>query len=63
MTELSGRGITLLVVTHEIGFARSSCDNVAIMVDGGIIERGPPGDVLVNPKEARSRAFLQKVIG
>ncbi len=62
MTELSGRGITMLVVTHEIEFARSSCDNVAIMVDGRIIEHGPPGDVLVNPKEARSQAFLRRVI-
>jgi len=62
MTELSGRGITTLVVTHEIGFARSSCDAVAIMVDGRIIEHGPPGDVLVNPKEERSRAFLRRVI-
>ncbi len=63
MTELSKRGITMLVVTHEIGFARSSCDNVAIMIDGGIIEHGPPGDVLVNPKDARSQAFLRRVIG
>lgn len=44
-------------------FARNSCDNVAIMVDGGIIEHGLPGDVLVNPQEARSRAFLRRVIG
>ena len=63
MTEMSGRGITMLVVTHEIGFARSSCDTVAIMVDGRIIEHGPPGEVLVNPKEERSRAFLRRVIG
>ena len=63
MTELSGRGITMLVVTHEIGFARSSCDAVAIMVDGRIIEHGPPGEVLVNPKKERSRAFLRRVIG
>ena len=63
MTELSSRGITMLVVTHEIEFARNSCDNVAIMVDGGIIEHGPPGDVLVNPQEARSRAILRRSIG
>ncbi len=63
MTNLSGRGITMLVVTHEIEFARKSCDRVAIMVDGGIIEHGLPGDVLVNPQEARSRAFLRRVIG
>ena len=63
MTELSGRGITMLVVTHEIAFARSSCDAVAIMVDGRIIEHGPPDEVLVNPKEERSRAFLRRVIG
>jgi polar amino acid transport system ATP-binding protein len=63
MTKLSRRGITMLVVTHEIEFARDSCDNVAIMVDGGIIEHGPPGDVLVNPQEARSQAFLRRVIG
>ncbi len=63
MSALSGRGITMLVITHEIGFARSSCDDVAIMADGGIIEHGPPGDVLVNPKDGRSRAFLRRVIG
>jgi polar amino acid transport system ATP-binding protein len=63
MTKLSRRGITMLVVTHEIEFARNSCDNVAIMVDGGIIEHGPPGDVLVNPQEARSQAFLRRSIG
>jgi len=63
MTALSGRGITMLVVTHEIEFARSSCDAVAIMVDGRIIEHGPPGEVLVNPREDRSRAFLRRVIG
>ena len=62
MTELSGRGITMLGVPHEIGFARSSCDTVAIMVDGRIIEHGPPGEGLVNPKEERSRAFLRRVI-
>jgi polar amino acid transport system ATP-binding protein len=63
MTELSGRGITMLVVTHEIGFARSSCDAVAIMVDGVIIEHGPPDEVLVNPRQERSREFMRRVIG
>ena len=61
MTALSHRGITMMVVTHEIGFARSSCDEVAIMVDGVIIEHGPPDEVLLNPKEERSRAFLRRV--
>ncbi len=46
-----------------MAFARNSCDSVAIMVDGGIIEHGLPGDVLVNPQDARSRAFLRRVIG
>ena len=63
LTELSERGITMLVVTHEIGFARISCDAVAIMVDGRILEHGPPSEVLVNPKEERSRTFLRRAIG
>jgi len=63
MRALSNRGITMLVVTHEIEFARDSCDNVAIMIDGRIVEEGSPGEVLRNPKEERSRTFLRRVIG
>ncbi|MDZ7684507.1 MAG: amino acid ABC transporter ATP-binding protein [Gammaproteobacteria bacterium] len=62
MSELSTRGITMIVVTHEIGFARNSCNKAAIMVDGSILEYGLPEDVLGNPKEERSREFLRRIL-
>lgn len=63
MAELSQRGITMLVVTHEIGFARSSCDQVALMVDGRVLEYGTPEEVISNPQKEQSRAFLSRVTG
>jgi polar amino acid transport system permease protein len=59
---LAGTGMTMIIVTHEMGFARQVADRVA-MVDGGvIIETGPPGECLANPKEERTRAFLSHVL-
>ncbi len=55
-------GMTMVVVTHEIGFAREVAD-VAVFMDGGVVvETGRPQDVLVNPREARTREFLSKVL-
>ncbi len=54
-------GMTMIVVTHEIGFAREVAD-VAVFMDGGVVvETGRPQDVLVNPREARTKEFLSKV--
>lgn len=62
ITALAGRGITLVVVTHEIGFARQVADTVVFMDAGRIIEQGPPAQVLDNPTHERTRAFLSKVL-
>ncbi|MGW9550552.1 amino acid ABC transporter ATP-binding protein [Citricoccus zhacaiensis] len=60
--ELADTGMTLVVVTHEIGFAREVCDTVAFMDDGHIVEIGPPEEVLLNPSHARTTDFLSKVL-
>ncbi len=62
MKELAGQGLTMIVVTHEIGFAREAADRVAFMDGGQIVESGPPGEVLVAPQQARTRAFLSRFI-
>ncbi|MET8571375.1 amino acid ABC transporter ATP-binding protein [Streptomyces sp. NPDC004783] len=59
---LARQGTTMIVVTHEIGFAREVADTVVFMDDGRIVEQGPPGDVLDRPRHARTRAFLAKVL-
>ena len=63
MRELAASGMTMMVVTHELGFAREVADSVIYMDRGAIVERGPPGQVLGDPREARTRAFLSAVIG
>ncbi|MFC8570549.1 amino acid ABC transporter ATP-binding protein [Streptomyces sp. NPDC057245] len=60
--DLARRGTTMIVVTHEIGFAREVADTVVFMDDGRIVEQGPPGDVLDRPRHERTRAFLSKVL-
>lgn len=55
-------GMTLVVVTHEIGFARRAADRVVVLADGKIIEQGPPGDVLDRPQSERTRQFLRNVL-
>jgi hypothetical protein len=54
--------MTILIVTHEIGFARDIGDRVVMFDEGRVIEEGPPGEILVNPKEDRTQAFLRAVI-
>src|SRR5262249_42891590 len=58
---LAEGGMTMIVVTHEVNFAAEVADRVLFMDDGRIIEEGAPGEVLVNPKEARTRQFLRLV--
>ncbi len=52
----------MIVVTHEIGFAREVADTVVFMDEGRIVEQGPPADVLDHPTQERTRAFLSKVL-
>jgi polar amino acid transport system ATP-binding protein len=59
---LAGDGATLVVVTHEIGFAREVADRVVFLEDGRIVEQGSPAEVLDRPREARTRAFLSRVL-
>ncbi|POX47333.1 ectoine/hydroxyectoine ABC transporter ATP-binding protein EhuA [Streptomyces sp. Ru71] len=60
--DLAQQGTTMIVVTHEIGFAREVADTVVFMADGRIVEQGPPGEVLDAPRHERTRAFLSKVL-
>jgi polar amino acid transport system ATP-binding protein len=62
MRDLAREGMTMLVVTHEIGFAREVADSVAFMDAGVVIERGSPQDTFTNPRHERTRAFLSKVL-
>jgi polar amino acid transport system ATP-binding protein len=62
MRELAGEGMTMLVVTHEMGFAKEVCDQVVFMDGGVIVEQGPPADVLDNPREERTKKFLGLVL-
>ncbi len=59
---LAAEGMTMLVVTHEMGFAREVADMVVVMDQGAIIEQGPPAQVFSAPREARTRTFLQAVL-
>ena len=57
---LTDSGMTMIIVTHEIGFAREVADAVAVMVDGIIAEYGPPRDILTQPRDPRVRSFLAR---
>ena len=59
---LAAEGMTMLIVTHEMGFAKEVASQVSFMENGGILASGTPGELLVNPKEERIRAFLNKLI-
>lgn len=62
MRDLAGQGLTMIVVTHEIGFAREAADRVVFMDGGLVVEEGPPGEVLANPSHPRTRLFLSRFI-
>jgi len=59
MRELSRQRVTMLVVTHELGFAYNAADKVIFLHQGTIHESGPPSEVLVRPKQARTQEFLR----
>ena len=62
MKLLAKEGMTMMVVTHEMGFARDVADRVAVMDGGVVIESGPPGLIFSNPAEPRTKLFLQAVL-
>jgi len=63
LERLQEQGLTILMVTHEIGFARKAADHVVVLADGKNIEEGTPAEVLDHPKTERTRQFLAKVLG
>jgi polar amino acid transport system ATP-binding protein len=62
MRQLATEGMTMIVVTHEMGFAREVADTAVFMDGGVVVEAGPPAEVLVNPRHERTKAFLSKVL-
>ncbi|MFS2152841.1 amino acid ABC transporter ATP-binding protein [Rhizobium sp. Rhizsp42] len=62
MRKLAGTGVTMVIVTHEMGFARQVADRVIFMDGGRLVEAGTPSDIFDNPKEARTRGFLRAVL-
>ena len=62
MKKLAAEGMTMIVVTHEMGFAREVADSLVFMDGGVIVEAGDPAEVLSNPQEERTKAFLSKVL-
>jgi polar amino acid transport system ATP-binding protein len=62
MRELAASGMTMMVVTHEMGFAREVADQLVFMDGGVVVERGDPREVLSDPKEQRTREFLSKLL-
>jgi polar amino acid transport system ATP-binding protein len=62
MKSLAGDGYTMIVVTHEIGFAREVADRVILVDEGVVVESGPPREIFARPREERTRAFLSKVL-
>ncbi|KUP94617.1 amino acid ABC transporter ATP-binding protein [Tritonibacter horizontis] len=62
MRDLARSGVTMIVVTHEMGFARQVADRVIFMDGGAVVESGDPADIFAAPKEARTRDFLQAVL-
>ncbi len=62
MKKLASEGMTMLVVTHEMGFAREVADRVIFMDEGTITEEGTPEEIFTNPKNDRTKAFLNKVL-
>ena len=62
MKNLAAQGMTMIVVTHEMAFAREVSDRVVFMDNGVILEQGSPAEVFGNPKEARTREFLSRYL-
>ena len=62
MKDLANEGMTMVVVTHEMGFAREVADRVIFMDEGVVLEEGTPEEIFDNPKMPRTKEFLSKVL-
>jgi len=62
MQELAHENMTMITVTHELGFARRAANRIMVMADGGIIEEGPPGELLDHPADPRTKRFLARIL-
>ena len=62
MLELASEGMTMVVVTHEMGFARAAADRLLFIDEGEVVEVGPPEEVFANPAQDRTRAFFDKIL-
>ena len=62
MRKLAGTGVTMIIVTHEMGFARQVADRVIFMDAGRLVEAGTPAEIFDNPREERTRSFLRAVL-
>ena len=62
MLELAKGGMTMVVVTHEMGFALAAADTMVVMDQGRIVEQGAPATIFDSPREERTRRFLEKVL-
>lgn len=62
MKDLASEGMTMVIVTHEMGFAREVADRVIMLADGNIIEEGHPSEIFVNPKHERTQRFLNQIL-
>jgi glutamate transport system ATP-binding protein len=62
MTSLAGEGMTMIVVTHEMGFARHAANRVVFMADGQLVEEAPPAEFFANPRSERLKDFLSKIL-
>jgi polar amino acid transport system ATP-binding protein len=60
--ELAAGGMTMLIATHEMGFARDIADRVCFLDDGVILEQGPPAEIFSNPREERTQRFLERIV-
>ncbi len=62
MRDLAREGMTMVVVTHEMGFAREVCDRIVFLDEGKIVEQGPPNDFFKQARSARAREFVDKIL-
>jgi len=62
MMTLAKEGMTMVVVSHEMGFTRAAANRAILMDAGQIIEQGPPSELFTNPKEERTKLFLSKIL-
>ncbi|MFQ6013610.1 MAG: amino acid ABC transporter ATP-binding protein [Thermoplasmata archaeon] len=63
MTSLAREGMTMVVVTHEMGFAKGVGDHILFLAEGKVVEEGPARELIEHPKNARTRAFMSKILG